>query len=190
MCFFHCLIQERRNFGSLGWNIPYEFKESDLRISVRQVHLLLQDYDQIPFQALTYLIGECNYGGRVTDDRDRRILHSLLKVFFTQDILSDKYAIEGVPEFQVPSKELTHKLYVEYINNLPSEQPPELFGFHVNANISKNLKETDEIMKSLLRIGDGIFQSKKSSLGDAKERLRGKTDEQRIEDMSHDILSK
>ena len=45
--------------------------------------------DKVPFNALNYLTAECNYGGKVTDERDRRLINSLLENSFNSRVLSD-----------------------------------------------------------------------------------------------------
>ena len=44
----------------------------------------------IPFNALNYLIAECNYGGKVTDQNDRRLLNTLLEERFNRKVLKDE----------------------------------------------------------------------------------------------------
>jgi dynein heavy chain len=53
--------------------------------------MYLDLYDYVPFKVLTYLTGEINYGGRVTDDWDRRTLLSILADFLKSDVMGDDY---------------------------------------------------------------------------------------------------
>ena len=82
LSFFHAVLMERRKFGPLGFNIRYEFNDSDLETSRTVLKMLINEQDVIPWDAMLYVTGHINYGGRVTDDWDRRCLITILKRFY------------------------------------------------------------------------------------------------------------
>ncbi|XP_030740234.2 dynein axonemal heavy chain 3 [Echinops telfairi] len=177
LCFFHAVVQERRSFGPLGWNIPYEFNESDLRISMRQTQMFLNEYKEVPFDALIYLTGECNYGGRVTDDKDRRLLMSLLSTFYCKEIEKDNYSLAPGNIYYIPPHG-NYQSYIEYLRGLPITSHPEVFGLHENADITKDNQETNQLFQGVL------LTLPRQSAGS------GKSSQEVVEELAQDILSK
>jgi dynein heavy chain len=134
VCFFHAIIQERKKFGSLGWNIKYDFTDSDRECALLNFQMFCKE-GFIPWDALTYITGEINYGGRVTDSFDLRCLRTILKRFFAMDVLTPGYKYSPSGTYYPPDFEsIAH--YKNYIENFPIIDDPEIFGMHQNANIT------------------------------------------------------
>eukprot|EP00879_Flechtneria_rotunda_P026045 GHRR01027721.1.p1 GENE.GHRR01027721.1~~GHRR01027721.1.p1 ORF type:complete len:436 (+),score=122.10 GHRR01027721.1:62-1369(+) len=176
LVFFHALVQERRKYGPLGWNIPYGFDEGDLRISAMQLKLFLDEAappaatdsnsqltsvsskcsSHVPFNALRYTAGECNYGGRVTDDKDRLLLSTILGTCYCQELVDRGSGYSFLQSGVIhPPEDGPREDYLAYIDSLPLQQEPEAFGLHANAAITKDIRDTELMLSSLLAMSGG-----------------------------------
>jgi len=144
LSFFHAVVQERRLFGPLGWNIPYEFNDTDLDISKGQLGLFLDQYEETPWKVLNFLTSYINYGGRVTDYIDLRTIDVIMKSFYKPALLEDGYRFdkEGVFYSLQPDEADPHASYITYIDSLPMVAAPGVFGMHENAKIASANAET------------------------------------------------
>ena len=150
LTFFHAVVQERRGFGPQGFNVPYGFNESDYIISVMQLKIFMDEYDVVPYDALQYLTGQCNYGGRVTDDWDRRCLVSILENAYCPGVVEEaKYHFSGDASYYVPAPN-GYQSYLDFLEELPVIQPPEIFGMHENVDITKEMMQTKILLNSVL----------------------------------------
>ncbi|XP_026688025.1 dynein heavy chain 5, axonemal-like [Diaphorina citri] len=136
--FLHTVVQERRKFGPLGWNIPYEFNYADWYASClfMQNHCdSLSKKDTVSWITVRYMIGEVQYGGRVTDDFDKRLLNTFAAVWFALEVYTnpDYQFYEGYPLMRY--RDSTDR-YLEAIDLLPQNDPPDVYCLHANADIT------------------------------------------------------
>uniref|UniRef100_A0A803YQF6 Dynein axonemal heavy chain 1 n=1 Tax=Meleagris gallopavo TaxID=9103 RepID=A0A803YQF6_MELGA len=153
LCFFHGNMLERRKFGPLGFNIPYEFTDGDLRICISQLKMFLSEYADIPYK----VTGEINYGGRVTDDWDRRCVMNILEDFYKPEVLTPEFAYSESGIYKQITGAIPPQGYLQYIRSLPLNDSPELFGLHDNANITFAQKETFALLGAILQLQPKTF---------------------------------
>jgi len=118
MSLFHAVVLERRRYGSIGYNEIYKFNESDLDAALGSLKNLIEKFSYVPWNALRYIMGKINYGGRVTDEWDSRLMSSLLMKFCQPDVLNDDFSwTSNKCNTSVPVGTLQH--YQEQILKLP-----------------------------------------------------------------------
>lgn len=173
------MILERRKFGPLGWNIPYEFSASDLRISRDQLFQFLDFYDEIPYDALIYMVAEANYGGRVTDPQDRRCIKTILSDFYNPLMLSEEnHKLSETGKYYVPPDGQKAD-YLQFIEeNIPLNDWTEVFGMHDNAEITSAINITNKLLATALVVQPRVTGA------------AGKTQEQVLNESCKEILAK
>jgi len=175
LAFFHAVVQERRKYGKVGWNVNYDFNDSDFAVSIK----LLDNYLEkahlngdvtIPWDTLRYLVGEVMYGGRVTDNCDRRVVETYMQEYLG-DFLFDTF--QPFHFFEDPPQERARKVecglapvdykipplggreaYVRGIDMMPGieAQTPEVFGLHSNAEIDYLTNASKKLWTDLINL--------------------------------------
>ena len=165
LSFFHAVIQERRKYGKIGWNVPYDFNHSDFTVSMKLMSTYLtKAHDNndplIPWGSLRYLIGEAMYGGRVTDNYDRRILMTYLDEYMG-DFLFDDFQVFNFFKNEHQSYDLPKATglidFASVIDTLPAITSPDVFGLHVNAEITFYQDSSLEMCQNLMNIHSRSF---------------------------------
>ncbi|CAH1791320.1 unnamed protein product [Owenia fusiformis] len=180
LCIFNAVINERKKYGPLGWNIPYEFNDSDLEVCVLVLGNLFGKQENIPWAALKYLTGEVSYGGRVTDDWDRRTLHSMLNKFYCPAALEPDYSYSPDGIYHPLPQTFSFSDTRMYVEGLPNSDSPELFGMTENSEKAYLEAQSFQLIDTLVSIQPRLTQS--------IMRSGGKSSDTVVLDMVLDIL--
>ena len=116
-----------------------------------------------------FMLAEVQYGGRVTDDFDKRLLNTFTNVWFNDQLLVTGFKFyDG---YTLPDCKTVEE-YSEFITNLPiqvtlckSSAPicfqdiPEVFGLHANADITYQINTAKGVLDQVNQcfLSSGIY---------------------------------
>ncbi|KAI3432720.1 hypothetical protein D9Q98_004263 [Chlorella vulgaris] len=143
-CFLHSVVQERRKFGPIGWNVPYEFSQGDLAAVTQflQNHVADMEAKRSPqpdWATVRYMIASIQYSGRITDDYDRLLMETYAERYYQPEALAKGAVLyrndQSCTTYAVPDG-TDVEVFRAAIEELPGQDSPELFGLHSNADLT------------------------------------------------------
>jgi dynein heavy chain len=157
LCFTHSVVQERRKFGPLGWCVPYEFNDGDLNATIMFLEKHLE-FSTLSWSTLQYMAGEVQYGGRITDDLDRRLFSGYTEAWLSSHTLNNSFtfnpehSINKIPDnfvYKIPSF-IELEDFMAYIQRFPDIDSPEILGLHPNADLTFRFKEVTQLLDTIV----------------------------------------
>ncbi|KAF4046053.1 Dynein heavy chain C-terminal domain [Phytophthora infestans] len=165
VCFLHAVVVERRKFGPLGFSVPYEFNAGDMGASLSFLERHLYTSPSPSWPTVQYMVAEVHYGGRITDELDRRLFRAYCDAWFNPTLLGSSFSFNPEVKLSTGGASSSGQLfnyclpdsstaeieeYQRYIAGFPSVDSPEVFGLHPNADLTYRVKEVSALLGTIV----------------------------------------
>lgn len=130
LCKLHAITRLRARFGPVGWTDSCAFNESDSNICIDELIAGTKT------ETIRFMLGECIYGGRVSNLQDKLRLNALINGALSEN------------ENGVASAS-TFEAVLSFVKKLPAEDAAADFGLHSNAAIVRLERETSGFIESV-----------------------------------------
>lgn len=118
------------------------------------------------------MVSKANYGGRVTDDRDIRLIDVYSNEIFQDELIAPEKWRPGMeidPKYQYPADEQNVKspqdqamlfnpeyFLSEIQDKFPNDDMPEAYGQHTNAEINSQTIDSLELLEAILSLQPAV----------------------------------
>ena len=177
---FHVSVTRRHIYGKAGFSKELQFGQAELLASIQFALVLFEDTKQtqsIDWEALRYVCVNLAYNSLVTDQNDLRVLESVGRIFFRENITFPKHHI--FPDVPMPpflgSETNNLKIQQHFLGHITEhiclEDQPYMFGLHSSAGIQREIEMGEDIFRAIpLQAGDlrafsaGVSSASEASL--------------------------
>ena len=89
LSYLHGVLEGRRQYASLGWNVVYEFDRNDFDISNEILNVYLKrdfDHKLEALEVMKYIFAQVSWAGKISRSEDQRKLQAHIDDLFNADI--------------------------------------------------------------------------------------------------------
>jgi dynein heavy chain len=140
------------------------------------------------------MVSEVQYGGKITDNIDRRLFITYGEAWLTPATLAPSFTfnpdnpVGKIPNdflFKIPSGQEVEE-YHQFIKSIPDVDSPEIFGLHPNADLTFRVKEAHLLLQT---IQDTLPKTSSQTGGQTREDVVMERSEEQLSKLPDDYVA-
>lgn len=164
LSYLHSVLDGRKMFGPLGWNIYCGFDASDFQISNQQLVSYLGEGPvkdkNTQIYMLKYLYANVNFSGKISREEDLRKLNAVIEDLITVEIASATRMLPDLNKGHYGFPRFDDDL-IEWVDKqLPKQDPCEVYGFNRNSERYVLKVRSFDIMRRLYHLNKKLVAEK------------------------------